>query len=737
VVNRENVGFAAGNNQGLAVARGEYCLLLNNDVVVTSGWLERLVVCAEKNQDIGIVGPMSNHVAGPQLIEAVPYDTTSLEGLVPYAADHALANKGKVKRLPRVVGFCMLIKREVVEAIGGLDERYGLGNFEDDDYSLRAVLAGYGSCIAMDCFIHHFGSRTFKGAEIDYQDSLEKKWKIFKDKWGLPNQLPYGESWEIKEVIRGGFDAARHFVPIVKLEESGGLTVASQETAKQELSLPLEAKDGNQGKSRPAQSEAGSDYLQTKGDTSMTKSNEPVYSPETEDTLIAYMEEKLQGPVNAAVIHNDLGIMYCRTGEHPRALENFMAATEHDPLNSDYLKNLADFYYSIMQDSRAALAVYKRLVAMDPVNTAVLTILGHIHLAENDFGEAKTYYKRVLDLEPDNTEIRGYLENLESTVAPVVSDKQKDTPEALYNQAQQLVEQGDADTACRQLESLVAVYPEHALAHNDLGVLYYQAGDKEKSLAAYEQAVALEPQNLIFKKNLADFMYIEMQQVEAALEIYNEILAVEPDDLETLLAMGQVCSLLGQKEDALHFINQALAVEPWNADIKQLLDDVEAGKQSPEARLSVEEMYAQAQVHAENGETSEALTIMKELVDSHPDLAVIHNDLGVLNYQTGELLTAEYHYEKAAEIEPGNTVFRKNLADFYCVARGRLEEGMQIYVDLLEQEPDDVEILAALGQICQRLEKPEDAHKFYEMALNVEPWNAQIRQLMDEMKHAG
>ena len=63
----------------------------------------------------------------------------------------------------RLVGFCLLIKREVIDAIGLLDERFGIGCFEDDDYCLRAIAAGYRAVIAGDAFVHHYGGRTFLG----------------------------------------------------------------------------------------------------------------------------------------------------------------------------------------------------------------------------------------------------------------------------------------------------------------------------------------------------------------------------------------------------------------------------------------------------------------------------------------------------------------------------------------------------------------------------------------------
>src|SRR5207245_6640178 len=85
----------------------------------------------------------------------------------------------------RAVGFCLLVKRAVIDRIGGLDCRFGLGNYEDDDFCLRAAIAGYDCVIARDCFIHHYGSRTFTGQQIDYSQSMLGNWELFKEKWNL------------------------------------------------------------------------------------------------------------------------------------------------------------------------------------------------------------------------------------------------------------------------------------------------------------------------------------------------------------------------------------------------------------------------------------------------------------------------------------------------------------------------------------------------------------------------
>ena len=214
IKNMENKGFAAGNNQGIAAANGDYIILMNNDVVVTPGWLGRMISCAAKMPEIGIVGPRSNYVSGPQLVERVDYDTHTLNGLIEFSNKFADDYTGQAQQILRVVGFCMLIKRAVIDRIGGMDDRFGLGNFEDDDFSLRATIAGFQSWIARDCFMHHFGHRTFVGQKIDLSKSLLKNWDLFKEKWGLPAAKPYGFPYRLSEMKNTQFDPSIHYYPL-------------------------------------------------------------------------------------------------------------------------------------------------------------------------------------------------------------------------------------------------------------------------------------------------------------------------------------------------------------------------------------------------------------------------------------------------------------------------------------------------------------------------------------------
>ena len=181
--NETNRGFAAGNNQGLAVAKEEILVLLNNDILVTPGWIEGMTAALDADAGTGLIGPVSNRVSGPQQI---PTNYINDVAMFDFAKSWREQNQGQSQAVTRLVGFCLLFKRAVLDAIGGLDESFGSGNFEDDDFCLRAKFAGFGSRIARGVFIHHAGSQTFRGAKIDYRQAMLRNWDLFRAKWSLP-----------------------------------------------------------------------------------------------------------------------------------------------------------------------------------------------------------------------------------------------------------------------------------------------------------------------------------------------------------------------------------------------------------------------------------------------------------------------------------------------------------------------------------------------------------------------
>ena len=180
--NEINLGFPAGCNQAIKYARVRYLVFLNNDTVTTPGWLETLIAWSLSDWPrTGMVGPMSNYTAAPQLVAAGYRD---LAGLQPFAARRRREFAGKALEVDRLMGFCLLVRREVIREIGSFDERFGLGFFDDDDLSLRVRKAGFKLKVALGVFIHHFGSRTFKSLGLDAGRHLRDNFERFKAKWG-------------------------------------------------------------------------------------------------------------------------------------------------------------------------------------------------------------------------------------------------------------------------------------------------------------------------------------------------------------------------------------------------------------------------------------------------------------------------------------------------------------------------------------------------------------------------
>jgi len=155
-------------------------------------------------------------------------------------------------------------------------------------------------------------------------------------------------------------------------------------------------------------------------------------------------------------------------------------------------------------------------------------------------------------------------------------EEDADAAKEMYQNAQMLVEKGMDNAAIMALVKLLESYPEFALAHNDLGVLYYKAGKKEDAFEHYKKAAELQPENITFQKNLADFYYFEQGEMEEAMKIYVNILAKNPKDVETLLILGNICVSLKKIEDAKVFYSRVQELAPDNAEIQDLLGSINA-----------------------------------------------------------------------------------------------------------------------------------------------------------------
>ena len=190
IFNTVNEGFAKGMNKGMKASDAPYVCLLNNDILVTGGWLEEMMKVAAGDPAVGIINPSSNNF-GLRFAKE-----TTLDGF----AATLKGQTGRWVEMGSCIGFCMLIKREVIEKVGYLDESYGYAYFEDTDFSRRAQEAGYKCAMAKGCYVYHTEGRSGKFLK-DKNASFRRSAEIFRGRWGMPRRVAYVVTHKDRELL--------------------------------------------------------------------------------------------------------------------------------------------------------------------------------------------------------------------------------------------------------------------------------------------------------------------------------------------------------------------------------------------------------------------------------------------------------------------------------------------------------------------------------------------------------
>lgn len=212
VVNDENQGFVKNCNIGFSKGRLEWCLLLNSDVIVTPKWLDSMLKCGESDEKIAGVNPLTNHASQ---INVPMYAGASF-----LAVNDYFSNTQNISYPDIVtgVGFCLMLRRSVINKLSLFDEIYGKGYCEESDLCMRLTTQGHRVVVAPSVYVYHKGGGTF----TDRGERYKKNRKIFDQRWANDYQEQFKVFHQLNPLqkYRDAMESGSRWDPIFGLRQA-------------------------------------------------------------------------------------------------------------------------------------------------------------------------------------------------------------------------------------------------------------------------------------------------------------------------------------------------------------------------------------------------------------------------------------------------------------------------------------------------------------------------------------
>ncbi|HTZ39799.1 MAG TPA: tetratricopeptide repeat protein [Syntrophales bacterium] len=442
----ENVGCTPGRARAMSAARGDYLVLLDNDTIVTKGWLTKFIEHAQKNPHIGIMGPCSNYVSGPQLVPNASYQT--VDQMEAFAEEWSRQHRDELMPASRLVGFCMFMRREVVEKIGVSDEALGFFGFDDDDYSLRASIAGFNPSIARDIFIHHTGGPQGRG-DRQVNRALLEAWERYKRKWGIDPALPYGNPCDMSPILAQPFDSIKHYCRPYPAADIVKMMYAKPSESNPTLPAADTISERTPVREQPGDSQK---YFE--------KGNEWIQKGDFERAANAFQAAIDLSPQNASGCYLNMGYALKQQGKYDDAIRCYEHAIALQPGYADAYCNLGNAYKGKDELDRA-IGYYEKALALNPGDIDSLYNLGNVFREQGRFDEAIVCYQKTIKWKRDHLD-------------------------AHSNLCVALKEKGDLKEAERCCRKLIKMAPDFPEARWNLALIQLQAGKLREGWKSYE-----------------------------------------------------------------------------------------------------------------------------------------------------------------------------------------------------------------------------------------------------------
>lgn len=301
------------------------------------------------------------------------------------------------------------------------------------------------------------------------------------------------------------------------------------------------------------------------------------------DAAIYYYNRAQELEPDNVLLHKKLGLAYQGCNDKANATRSLEKVVDAGAADFDTLYSLAHLYTDRAEYMRA-LYYYKELLKEAPQNPYIHSNMAYILFKMDDHDGAIQEYRRAIQDGDDSVWTATVAQTLGTIYYQVKDDLEG--AEKMFQMAYQLdssnleslimlgdiyTEQGNFEAAVRTYEYLLRVDPENADCHNYMGYLLWQLDKNDDAMAEYRKAIALNPENPIAYNNLGVIFLDEKCQLETALDMFEQAMALKPDYTLACFNVARTREVLGQTAEAAKGYTAALALNATNPE----LDDAE------------------------------------------------------------------------------------------------------------------------------------------------------------------